>query len=152
TMKVNNNYFAAYTKAAGGMPADEAGNDFARELKKMRAEGEKIRNQIESMKQDGEAAAKALEIQRKCFIIAMRIIRGDDVHPADHRLLAENEPEMYNKAILLRRQKEDPEKHERLSEDEKEKSCDLPSDSYNGSCGGRAGHRVRRTENPEKYG
>ena len=38
----------------------------------------------------------------------------------DYRFLAENEPALYKQAILMRQYKEDPEEHERLSEDEEE--------------------------------
>lgn len=84
--------------------------------------------QLEDAKKQGDSAAKAYEVLRKCMVIAMRIISGDKVPAEDYRFLAENEPEMYSKAIMLRRIKEDPEEYDRLSEDEDEEAASPETD------------------------
>ena len=98
----------------------EAKKTLAQEMEDMHAQSESLRKQLESARQQGEGIAKSFEIKRKCMLIAMRIMSGDKVPTADHRFLAENEPEMYEKAIMLRAYKEKPVKHKRLSEDEEE--------------------------------
>lgn len=76
--------------------------------------------QLGEARSQGEATAKAFENLRKCIIIAMRIMNGDRVPFEDHRFLLENEPEMYYKALMMRRIKEDPEEYDRISEDEED--------------------------------
>jgi len=56
----------------------------------------------------------------KCLQIAIRIISGDKVPMKDEKFLMEHEPEMYFRAILLRRQKEDPKKYKSLVDDDKD--------------------------------
>jgi hypothetical protein len=91
-------------------------------MEEMRAEGTALKERIENARQQGDAAAKSLDTQRKCRIIAMRIINGDIVPDADHRFLMENDPEMYKRAIMLRRHKQDPDEYDRLSDDEEKSS------------------------------
>jgi hypothetical protein len=75
--------------------------------------------QMESAREQGAAEAEAAKIRIKCLQIAMRIISGDEVPPEDHKFLAEHDPELYAEAMSRRMPKEDPYKHERLSEDKK---------------------------------
>ena len=77
-----------------------------------------FKEQLEIARKQSEGAAKEWETLIKCLKIAMRIMSGDIVPKADHRYLAKNEPEMYAKAITLRRHKAEPKKHKRLSEKE----------------------------------
>jgi len=63
-----------------------------------------------------------LDVYRKCLKIAMRIMRGGKVHDADLRFLLQNDPGLYFQAMLLRQPKENPEEHERITEDESEQS------------------------------
>lgn len=65
-----------------------------------------------------------LDDRLKCIIIAMRIINGDHVPSKDRAFLAENEPEMYSNAILLRRQNDKPKKYDSLFEDKKNDPTD----------------------------
>jgi len=113
---------AAFVEAALAAQAANTAKEkraLVQEIENMKAEGEKLRLQMENAKQQGKAAAKQYDTLRKCMIIAMRIMDGDIVPKEDYRFLAEHEPEMYKRAIFLRQQKEDPEKHKRLSEDDK---------------------------------
>ena len=96
-------------------------------LKEVRAESNETKNfadkvevirQLREANKQAEAAAGAFDSLRRLLIIAMRIMRGDNVPHQDHRFLAENDPELYAKAMSLRITKEDPEDHDRLSEDE----------------------------------
>jgi hypothetical protein len=83
------------------------------------AEGnlERMRESLEAAKEMGEGMAEFFQIKIKCLVIAMRIIKGDEVPAADHRFLAENDLELYTKAMSMRQQNPKPEKHDRLSED-----------------------------------
>lgn len=76
--------------------------------------------EMNEAKKQAEEFGKGLEVLRKCLIISMLIIAGDIVSLEDHRFLRENEPEMYFKAITLRRVREDPREYKRISE---EKDC-----------------------------
>jgi len=66
------------------------------------------------------------DIELKCIKIAMRILNGDYVPKQDEKFLAENNPEMYLRAIMLRKQNEDPEEYDSLLEEE-ESSTDESS-------------------------
>jgi len=74
------------------------------------------------MRQLGEMRAqsndKSWEIRTKCMQIALRIANGDEVPAADHQYLMKHDPELYAQAISKRIPKLDPEKYDRLSEDE----------------------------------
>lgn len=59
----------------------------------------------------------------KCLQIAMRIMNGDHVPTKDRQFLLENEPEMYSKALLLRRNNNDPKKYKSLIADKKDEAA-----------------------------
>ncbi len=89
---------------------------------------------IEEMKRDLERIAQAAENNPyenmiKCMKIAMRIIAGDEVPNRDKRFLAENEPAMFSRAILLRKHKDKPKKYDSLLEDKKNDSIDSDMES-----------------------
>ena len=84
------------------------------------AERESLAQQAEAAAEEADAAAEAYGDLGKCILIASRIMAGDKVPPEDHKFLREHDPEMYEQAITLRQEKERPEKHRRLSEDEGE--------------------------------
>ena len=92
---------------------------FADALEKMRAESRELQRQLEAARKQSEGAAEYYRRKLKCILIAMRIMQGDKVPPEDHSFLAEEEPELYQKAMSLRIEKEDPEEYDRVSEDEK---------------------------------
>ena len=61
---------------------------------------------------------KGADVLVKCLTISRRIMAGDKVPQADHRYLRKHNPELYLKALLLRRPKENPIKHKQLSKKE----------------------------------
>jgi len=89
------------------------------DLDEMKFRFEEMLKQLDEARKQSEAAAEAFEKQRKCILIAMRIMCGDKVPPEDYRYLAEHAPGMLAMAIMMRRAKENPEEHKRVSEDEK---------------------------------
>jgi len=95
-------------------------------LEKMQNNYEMLVRQLETVNAQNGASAKASEIRLKCIKIAMRIMSGDIVPDGDHRFLLENDPELYGKAVMMRIQKENPEKHKRISEDDDGFDADLP--------------------------
>jgi hypothetical protein len=101
---------------------EERKETLAREMERAHAESESLRKQMEGARQQGESMAEQLGIIQKCMIIAMRIMNGDIVPKEDYEFLAEHDPELYSKAIMLRRVKDDPDEYDRLSEDEEETS------------------------------
>jgi hypothetical protein len=92
-------------------------------LEEMRAERRELSRQMEQARKMGEGVAKQYADKLKCLQIAMRIMQGDKVPPADHRFLSEKEPELYFKAVSMRIEKEDPKEHDRLSEDEEDEAA-----------------------------
>ena len=113
-------FLAQPPSEGAGMSAQEIREALAEELQMLRAQSEEMRRQMEGARQQGEAKAEALRILRKSLEIAMRIMSGDNVPAADHRFLAENNPELYAKAITMRIAREDPIDYDRLSKDEGE--------------------------------
>ena len=89
-------------------------------LKEKSSQFDLFAQRLEEMRKQTKASAEQYEIQRKCMLIAMRIMQGDNVPHEDIIYLAENAPELYAKAIILRMQKENPEDHKRVSEDKKD--------------------------------
>ena len=62
------------------------------------------------------------EVQRKCMVIAARIIAGDEVPQRDYRYLAKNNLELYCKAICMRVVRKKPRRHKPVSDDESTKN------------------------------
>lgn len=76
---------------------------------------------MDKMAEKAEAQNDQLYKLTKCFEIAARIIKGDNVPDRDVHFLAKNEPEMFSAAIILRRQNDNPKDHKSLLDDNKEK-------------------------------
>ena len=104
------------------MPPDE------KNMKKRIIEQEKLKKAAEQMKHErakmkqAEASMKAeqeeMKILRTCMEISRRIISGDEVPQKDHKYLMKHNMELYARAIMLRKHKENPHKYDQLSEDE----------------------------------
>lgn len=71
------------------------------------------------IRESSDDSNSTLKIQMQCFVIAMRIISGDNVPNKDRAFLAEHEPEMLGRALLLARTKEKPKDYKSILEDEK---------------------------------
>lgn len=93
-------------------------NSFKDELNKMQSDVDELKRQLEAARQQGEGIANEMKIRLKCMLIAMRILKGDEVPKEDHAFLAENDIGLYGKAMSMRMEKDHPEKHKRISEDE----------------------------------
>lgn len=74
----------------------------------------------ERSKEAVEGAAEYYDEYLKCLQIAMRILSGDRVPLKDEKFLAEKQPELYLKAILMKRTKIDPKKYKSLIPDEED--------------------------------
>lgn len=93
------------------------------EDEKLTLHNEKAREVAEILKQLEEAPDSSdnpYMDKIKCLQIAMRIINGDHVPTKDRKFLLENEPQMYLRASLLRRNNDDPKKYKSLVEDKKD--------------------------------
>jgi len=95
-------------------------DDFQSKLDAMRDEMRALREDLKRAQEAGEGAAEAWKEKIRCLQIAMRIMSGNKVPIEDHRYLAEKDAELYNRAIQLRVEKEDPKEYDRLSEDEED--------------------------------
>lgn len=98
---------------------------------------EKHEQFIEDRKQFIEELANLPEYEPDpriiCMQIAMRIISGDKVPDKDRQFLAENDPGMYSKALLLQRQNDDPKKHKSLLPDDDDEDISSISSSSSAS-------------------
>lgn len=79
---------------------------------------QQVMQQLETANAQAKAQGDEIETRIKCLKIAMRIMCGDKVHPADYKYLAEHDISLFAKAIMMRREKENPEEHGRISEDD----------------------------------
>ena len=73
---------------------------------------------LKQAKKESTQKESELSKQIKCMKIAARIMNGDNVPLKDRKFLAENAPEMLEKAMLLRRVNEDPKDYDSIVEDE----------------------------------
>lgn len=88
--------------------------------KKALKEAEDLKAQLKKSEGDLKKVREAYDIQLRCAIIAGRIISGHKVPRSDYIYLAKNSPDLYQKAVILRQERENPLKHKRISPDEKE--------------------------------
>ena len=95
-----------------------------REQKKQ--EYDNAMNQLEQMREaekQAEKSGKKFTDYGKLLKIAMRIMNGDKVPMADRKKLAEEMPDLYKQAILMRRLDNDkPKKYKSEYEDDKDKT------------------------------
>lgn len=84
---------------------------------------------LEQLRESSDPSNNPYSDRIKCLQIAMRIINGDKVPTKDMQFLMENEPELYAKALLLRRQNDKPKKYKSLLEDEKDDVAAVESSS-----------------------
>jgi hypothetical protein len=89
----------------------------------LRANARRLKEELEAAREAAKAQADYFKIMRICMEIAARIIRGDNVPQSDEDFLLEHAPGLYKIAMSVRNyNKEDPEDHESLLDDDKEKS------------------------------
>lgn len=79
-----------------------------------------LQQQLDSIKEQEKAGEEGWESFGKCLEIAGRIAAGDNVPQQDMQYLQEHNPDLFMKAMLLRRPKEDPEDYESVLEDEED--------------------------------
>lgn len=79
-----------------------------------------LQDQLDSIKEQEKAGEEGWADFGKCLRIAARIAAGDNVPQQDMQFLQEHNPELFMKAMLLRRPKEDPEDCESELEDEED--------------------------------
>ena len=93
-----------------------ASNDFKNLLRKK----EEKNTLIEMVKENRENQDKEneIDIKIKCFKIYLRMIKGDKVPLKDKNYLMKHEPKLYTNALLFKKEKDKPKKHESLVKDE----------------------------------
>lgn len=79
-----------------------------------------LQDQLDSIKEQEKAGEEGWEDFGRCLKIAASIAAGDNVPQKDMKFLQEHEPELFMKAMLLRRPKEDPEDCDSVLEDEED--------------------------------
>ena len=89
------------------------------ELGKMQSMINVLELELENMKNPNDGNAESIKVLTKCILIAARIMQGDEVPKEDLKFLQKNNMELYYKSIMMRVEKKNPKKHERISEDEK---------------------------------
>lgn len=80
-----------------------------------KAQSYALLEQLEAANEKAKSISDTARMQSKCLLIASRIMAGDEVPRADHRFLAQNNSELYGKAITMRVNKENPKKYKRVS-------------------------------------
>ena len=95
----------------------------AQRFEERMAEIAEASRKMQSAREAADGAAEAWRIKAKTLEIARRIIRGDNVPPADYSFLAEHNPELFKEAVTLRNisENDDPEDHDALSERDENK-------------------------------
>ena len=94
-------------------------------LKQQRAaemEMDEMNRLLENARAQADAEKESADVQRKCLIIAARIMAGDEVPQKDYRYLAKNNLELYCRAICMRVVREKARRHKAISDDEDSKS------------------------------
>lgn len=87
-----------------------------------------VKEMLENLQIDSEEENDYFSDRLKCIKIAMRIINGDEVPEKDKKFLAKTDPEMYFKAILLKRQNENAKKYDSVLNDKKtDNAIDTPA-------------------------
>ncbi len=84
-----------------------------------------LRTQLKKADKEIKEMRDSSQIQLNCIIIARRIMSGHKVPKADYIYLAKNNEELYQKAILLRIERDNPLKFKKISQYEKIKCPDM---------------------------
>ncbi len=81
-----------------------------------------LEEMLKNSRNESKSAEKGFDDLAKCMKIASRIMNGDIVPMKDHKFLSEKFPELYERAILMRRINPDPEEYDSLVEDDEEEN------------------------------
>ncbi len=103
---------------------DDKTKKLEEEQKKKMEQRLSIIQQMEEERKNAETRADSAEVQRKCMVIASRIIAGDKVPWQDYAYLAKHDSKLYAMALTHRIEAKKPKKYKRLSEDEEDKMCE----------------------------
>ena len=87
-------------------------------------EVENLKAHLKKSEADLKKARESYDVQLRCTIIAGRIISGHKVPKSDYIYLAKNDSTLYQKAVILRQEREKPLKYKRVSPYEKDKCYD----------------------------
>ena len=90
------------------------------EAKKLRYDYEELLEELKRSRESTESAKDSSDDFIKCLLIAQRIMSGDRVPLKDEKFLAENQPDLYLRAILMKSTKSDPKKYKSLIEDKED--------------------------------
>lgn len=85
---------------------------------------EELKRQMESAKEQGDAAGDSVKVMSRCMKIAQRIMNGDNVPIKDMKYLRENYPDLMRQAFLFRRSNPEPKDYKSVLEDEEEQGTD----------------------------
>lgn len=75
---------------------------------------------LEQLRESSNPSNNPYPDKTKCLQISMRIINGDEVPTKDMQFLMKNEPGLYARALLLRRQNDKPKKYKSLVDGERD--------------------------------
>lgn len=106
------------------------------ELRDLLAKKEDFKRALEELEKAKGGEEGPLEILIKCLKIARRIMKGDKVASQDQTFLAEHEPELYAKALMLRRNNDQPKDHDSLLEEEENPGADRARQSLDRALAG----------------
>lgn len=90
---------------------------------------EMLNQELENSNEQAEAIGDEFKVYARCLTIASRISRGDTVPVKDMKYLAENEPDLFKQAIMLRMPNDHPKKHKSVLDDEEEQQTEQTSEN-----------------------
>ena len=123
-MNLNNNYSLVNGKNKNSILSQN--NEFMdKNQKRALKEIEDLKTHLKKSEAEIKKMRESSQVQLRCTIIARRIISGNKVPKSDYIYLAKNDAVLYQKAILLRQESENPLKYKRVSPYEKSKCYDL---------------------------
>ncbi|MBR3840206.1 MAG: hypothetical protein IKM20_03620 [Erysipelotrichales bacterium] len=121
------NSYHAITDYTNQLLLDEANAAQQESLKLLQekmAETSMLLQQLESAKKQADAMEESFEVIANCMKIAMRILNGDEVPAKDAQYLMENDPDLYEMAVSMRQENDDPKRYDSVLEDEEESASD----------------------------
>ena len=110
---------------------DDSDKECLNLLKEKMAETSMLLKQAENAREQIENTKDAFDVISNCMKIAMRILNGDDVPSKDVQYLMENDPDLYEMAISMRKVNDDPKKYKSVLEDEEDKTSKFEVSSDN---------------------
>lgn len=91
-------------------------------LAQARAQRNMYKRMAENANETAKAQAESFSKLGKCITIAIRLMNGDKIPSQDVQYLQKNNSELYQRAMLMRQQKKDPDEYDSVLDEEDDSS------------------------------